>query len=1281
MFTLHTRLRVFTTRRFLLRVMYLALFVALLGWGTQRILQVVGAHGNFLSAVWSGQPNPGSREPQQDAAPGLAGKGKLSQQVNDQIQAILEEKLSLTPAQRKLDSQLFQAIKMHQGRPVARGLMKTEIRFAPDQKGQVIVDIRANLGGSLIEDIEAAGGKVISALPQYRSVVARVSLNQVETLAARSDVLFIQPQQEYMTQQAEGANAFTTGVVPAAGLSPGFMQRAQRLRSYLGGVLPAKNAGAINPFNPFVSPLAAFGGSQTSEGDKAHRADAGRVAFGVSGAGVKIGVLSNGVASLATSQAAGDLGTVTVLPGQAGTGDEGTAMLEIVHDLAPNAQLYFATANGGTAIFAQNIRDLRTAGCDIIVDDVFYFVESPFQDGQAPGVVSPNNAGVITQAVNDVTAAGAMYFSSAGNSGNKNDGTSGTWEGDFADGGNVTGPIATAGETGRVHSFGGQLYNVLTMAGRVNMYWSDPLGGSTNDYDVFALNSTGTTLTAFSAAVQNGTQDPYEDMGNRNLNERIVIVKFSGSDRFLHLSTNRGRLSISTEGQTHGHATAANAFCVAATPAVGPFPNPFSASNVVENFSSDGPRRLFFNANGSAITPGNVSATGGLLRQKPDITAADGVSVTGVGGFGSPFFGTSAAAPHAAAIAGLIKSGTPSFTNAQIRAALLSSAIDIEGAGVDRDSGAGIIMAYETMQALGMTANANLAVGTVTATESPLVDGNINAGDAATLSIQLLNIGATQASNIVATLTTSTPGVTILSPNTRSYPDIPAGGSAISSVPFVFTLDSSVPCPTTINFTLTVNFGGGISPRSFDIPVLTGQPPFSISTTLDTTAPTSSPGVTTATNTQLGRLSRSGLPVQCGSTKTFPGVLNASTSYRYDSYTFATCGTGTRCVTVQMTGGANLTNLFVAAYSGTYNPASPSTGYLADAGSSSDPQSFSFNITAGSTFTVIVEDTLAGGGGVGTNYSLNVSGMCTACSTAITPPNANLAISKTDSPDPVPAGANITYTINLNNGGPGAANNVAVTDAIPANTTFVSAAVTTGTGWSVSTPPVGGTGNVIFGKGIVANGESAVFSVVVQTSPSANATTISNTAAVTTTSNNTGASSATTTTFVGCPPLVFSPTTLPHGIHAVPYSQSLTVTTGVQPYTFSLMSGSLPPGITLNPNGLLSGTPTAVGTFNFTVKAQNGVGCMGTQDYVLVIDCQTVTLSPASLADGDVGTAYSQTVTASPAGGNYVYSITNGFLPPGLSLNPTMGAITGVPSQTGLYNFRISADGFGTCHG
>src|SRR5207247_5878285 len=182
---------------------------------------------------------------------------------------------------------------------------------------------------------------------------------------------------------------------------------------------------------------------------------AARGAFHVDGTGVKIGVLSDGVTNLAASQARDDLGPVIVLPGQAGSGDEGTAILEIIHDLAPGAQLYFATAFNGIRSFADNIRALRAAGCDIIVDDVFYFVETPFQDG-APGP-TPTNGGAVIQAVKDVIASGALYFSAAGNSGNLDAGTSGVWEGDFVDGGATGTPLFTGKATpqpaGRVHNF------------------------------------------------------------------------------------------------------------------------------------------------------------------------------------------------------------------------------------------------------------------------------------------------------------------------------------------------------------------------------------------------------------------------------------------------------------------------------------------------------------------------------------------------------------------------------------------------------------------------------------------------------------------------------------------------------------------------------------------------------------------------------------------------------------------------------------------------------------
>jgi hypothetical protein len=388
------------------------------------------------------------------------------------------------------------------------------------------------------------------------------------------------------------------------------------------------------------------------------------------------------------------------------TCDEGTAMLEIVHDLAPGAQLYFASAFVSITDFAQKIRDLRTAGCDIIVDDVFYFVESPFQDG-APGPTN-TNGGAVTQAVKDVTASGALYFSSAGNSGNLNDGTAGVWEGDFADGGATAAPLPAGN---RLHTFGASTLNYITVVNPnapISLYWSDPLGASSNDYDLFRLNATATAVAASSTNIQSGTQDPYEQVG-QNITQSmpvVIVKKAAAAGRFLHLNMNRGRFQFVTSGTTHGHSTADSigAYGVAATPAVGPFPNSFSSANVVETFSSDGPRRIFYEGNGTPFTP-SLLAAGGKLLNKPDITAADGVAVTGVGGFPNPFFGTSAAAPHAAAIAALLKSAVPGLTQTQVRTALTSSAIDIEAPGLDRDSGAGIIMPVAALSSAGRRRN------------------------------------------------------------------------------------------------------------------------------------------------------------------------------------------------------------------------------------------------------------------------------------------------------------------------------------------------------------------------------------------------------------------------------------------------------------------------------------------------------------------------------------------------------------------------------------------------
>ena len=867
----------------------------------------------------------------------------LSPEALAQIDALMAEKESRTPAQQKIDSQLIYERKMEAGQPVAAGVwaVETDLPYAGD--GHLIVDLRARAGSGLVSRLPAMGIEVLFASADGSDVRAHLNVDQVEPLAADADMLFVQPKQE---ASVSGQQA-TPNLVAATGQ-----------------------------------------GSRSSEGDVTHLAFAARGAFHIDGTGLKIGVLSDGVRNLAASQSAGDLGPVTVIgPASpcpaANTCDEGTAMLEIVHDLVPGAQLYFASAFVSLTSFADNIRALRAAGCDIIVDDVFYFVETPFQDGQTASVVSSTNGGAVIQAVKDVTADGALYFSSAGNSGNLDAGTSGAWEGDFVDGGATGAPLPAGG---RVHNFGGQNFNLLTVAstGPISLYWSDPLGGSANDYDLFRLNAAGTAIAAASTNIQSGTQDPIEQISQSTANPRIVVVKKnSAQPRFLHLNTNRGRLSIATAGTTHGHATVTStgSYGVAATPAGAAFPQAFTAANVVETFSSDGPRRIFYRGDGTAITPGNVSSTGGQVLQKPDITAADGVSVTGVGGFPSPFFGTSAAAPHAAAIAALVKAANPSLTAAQIRTILTSTAIDIQGAGVDRDSGAGIIMARQAVGATGAAGTAFLQVDRVQVSDNP---GNGNGipelGEGVRMTITLKIYGVAPATAISGSLTSPTNGVTVALPNRSTFADLAPLASAANGSPLLFTTTTDVGCPGAAGFTFAANYTGGRGPLSQSFVVPIGVTTFSVTRNLDGSTPSSSTGVVGSTGLQNFRLNRQDSASVCGAQKPAPPISagGGPGARRFDAYAFRTCGYSTpSCASVTFSG-PNSINMFTAAYVPAFNAADITQNYKADpAVSSSGPLTYSFDLPAGgSQFAVDVHDVPVLAGPSNSPYTMTVSNAC-----------------------------------------------------------------------------------------------------------------------------------------------------------------------------------------------------------------------------------------------------------------------------------------------------------------
>ncbi|MFN7975087.1 MAG: putative Ig domain-containing protein [Acidobacteriota bacterium] len=172
------------------------------------------------------------------------------------------------------------------------------------------------------------------------------------------------------------------------------------------------------------------------------------------------------------------------------------------------------------------------------------------------------------------------------------------------------------------------------------------------------------------------------------------------------------------------------------------------------------------------------------------------------------------------------------------------------------------------------------------------------------------------------------------------------------------------------------------------------------------------------------------------------------------------------------------------------------------------------------------------------------------------------------------------------------------------------------------------------------------------------------------------------TVVISCPTITVNPASLPNGTQGVPYSQTVTGSGGTAPYTFAVTSGALPPGLALNAaTGVVSGTPTTAGTFNFTITATDSLGCTGSRAYSVVINCGTITVNPASLPNGTVGVPYSQTLSASGGAAPYTFAITAGALPPGLALNGATGVISGTPTTTGSFNFTITATDASGCTG
>src|SRR5262245_34172832 len=166
---------------------------------------------------------------------------------------------------------------------------------------------------------------------------------------------------------------------------------------------------------------------------------------------------------------------------------------------------------------------------------------------------------------------------------------------------------------------------------------------------------------------------------------------------------------------------------------------------------------------------------------------------------------------------------------------------------------------------------------------------------------------------------------------------------------------------------------------------------------------------------------------------------------------------------------------------------------------------------------------------------------------------------------------------------------------------------------------------------------------------------------------------------VDCPTITLSPASLGSGTTGAAYSEQLGATGGAGPHTFAITAGALPAGLTLSGAGLLSGTPTVSGQFDFTVRATDASACFGELAYSLIV-CGTVAVLPATLPDAQEGAPYSQALSGTGGVAPYAFALTAGELPTGISLNGA-GLLSGTPTVTGVFNFTVTATSAGGCAG
>ena len=228
----------------------------------------------------------------------------ISDKARQQIAELMADADARTPAQRKLASHLIYAARTSRGQRITPSIATLPLSTGIlHMRGELVeVDLKGDITDALLSAVTAAGGKIEVPVPEYHALRAWIPLRALETLAARDDVRYIVP-----------ASVAQTASHPVEHPKP-----APTLRNRTGVLFSRMSA------PPFPD----------QGGIIAHGADLVQ-AMGYTGQGIKVGVMSDGVNSLAGLQQQGYLPlNITVVPGQAGNGDEGTALMNVVYNMA-----------------------------------------------------------------------------------------------------------------------------------------------------------------------------------------------------------------------------------------------------------------------------------------------------------------------------------------------------------------------------------------------------------------------------------------------------------------------------------------------------------------------------------------------------------------------------------------------------------------------------------------------------------------------------------------------------------------------------------------------------------------------------------------------------------------------------------------------------------------------------------------------------------------------------------------------------------------------------------